>query len=246
MSFPRTFTLGWVSDQEDQHWMKVPVYMKVKVSMSELTPQTESDADRILWRLISSALKECIQCHGAIDKNFVGSATKRVIRNIIECKSFREVCPEDLYNKMIVDSLEVYHEQELREKENKIAALKRTIQNLQKAPKPKPESKQDKRGVKILELNNEVQSLKSKLMKYEKKAIRETKPFLPIPETNGHTNGKLTDSKSEKDFRQKTEELAYKLWEVAGKPEQLDQQFWFLAEWLLHHRRNRAIVERGL
>jgi hypothetical protein len=173
---------------------------------------TRKDLDGLLWKMISKALRECIAVHGPIDNNFVGSATKRVIRNIVESPNFREQCPDDLYNKMVVDSLRLYYEQVLWDQREKVKKLQKEVSQSLKAPM---NGGADKRGAKIREMNNEIQSLRSKLKKYEEG--QEPKPKKPV----------LTDD-------DKTRLMAYKLWELANKPPNMDKDFWRMAEWLLY------------
>lgn len=52
--------------------------------------------DSPLWCAIVDALKECIEHHGSIGKRYVGSATKRIMRNILMDKQLMKLVPDDV------------------------------------------------------------------------------------------------------------------------------------------------------
>jgi hypothetical protein len=49
-----------------------------------------------LWQAIMEAIKECIDHHGPVDKNFAGSAAKRIMRNLIRNKAIEGIIPNDV------------------------------------------------------------------------------------------------------------------------------------------------------
>lgn len=91
----------------------------------------ETELDRVLWRIVMEGLTDCIRSHGPITRNYLSSATKRVIANIIETPEFRELCPDDLYNKLIVDTLEFHYQQKLHTKHKHIQRLQERLKALQ-------------------------------------------------------------------------------------------------------------------
>src|SRR4051812_14917731 len=98
---------------------------KEKLMSPPLIIKKSLSADAILWNLVTAGLRECIRAHGPIgtSNSDIGSATKRIISNIINSEEFKKQCPEDLYNKLIVKTLKLIHKQEIFSKDRLIRAL---------------------------------------------------------------------------------------------------------------------------
>ena len=71
------------------------------------------EIDHVLWDLVSAGIRQCIRHHGPINTSLVQSATMRVIGFIVNCERFRQLCPDDLYNVLIVGTQEYYYEQKI-------------------------------------------------------------------------------------------------------------------------------------
>jgi hypothetical protein len=91
--------------------------------------EATAEPDKTLWKVVLSAIKDCIYHHGPIDFSLVASAAKRVIGGIIEDERFRQVCSEDLHNKLIVGTLEHYYKIKLWEWQQRYEKVVRKLKD---------------------------------------------------------------------------------------------------------------------
>ena len=69
-------------------------------------------SNQVLWECVTKAIKDCIKAHGPITKNFCASATKRIVKEMVESivvypdvkKKFDQMLDEDT----ITNCLESY------------------------------------------------------------------------------------------------------------------------------------------
>ncbi len=85
----------------------------IQKSPSTSTHEKENKHKKLLWDSISVALHQTISLHGPITRMGVNSAIKRVAKEIIENEELKSITPEDEWNKLIVDTLQTFHTQEL-------------------------------------------------------------------------------------------------------------------------------------
>ncbi len=181
------------------------------VSTQQISPK-----GAILWGVISEALFLCIKAHGPITSEFVGSAVKRVVRGIINNQDFKDICPDDEYNKLIVDSLETLHTQEIGWKEAKINRLNSENYALES---------------KIKHLENELNRYESKLKKEEAR----TKHWRGLSENSEAYSQKLkeVEAKFYERIRELNKELEKRESEVEGLSELLT--CWRTSYGSIHH-----------
>jgi Protein of unknown function (DUF2934) len=72
----------------------------------------DSVLDKLVWDLTKNALRNCIHSHGPITEKYLDSATKRVLRAIVDSQELRDISP-DVYYALVVDSLEHLHKHEI-------------------------------------------------------------------------------------------------------------------------------------
>lgn len=126
-----------------------------------------NDIDAVLWETIMNGLVDCIKAHGPIKSYFITSATKRVLRGIVENEEFRELCSEDVHNKLIVKSLQKHYEirlaDEIRYRTKKEVAL--TQKYTEEVKQLKEEKKKRETGQKIHNtgIENSMKKLREKL-----------------------------------------------------------------------------------
>src|SRR5436190_15307440 len=79
-----------------------------------------------LWEAIKNALIECINTHGPITKEFIGSAAKRIVMNIMENR------PNDgtVLDKMIVDTMQTLITAEKNALRKDVIELRNTVKDL--------------------------------------------------------------------------------------------------------------------
>lgn len=122
-----------------------------------------ADADKALWKVVVRGIRDCINHHGPVDGQLIGSCAKRVIGGgIVEEETFRQVCDDDLYNKLIVGTVEHYYKLRLWDWQQR---YKKVVMALKHHTGTRDPDKLQQKNQRLTELNNENQKLKSELKK---------------------------------------------------------------------------------
>jgi predicted RNase H-like nuclease (RuvC/YqgF family) len=198
--------------------MSIELAVSTIVNQEDDPPLEQEQEDRVLWNLVRDAIKDAIRAHGPITNNGnIGSAVKRVIRGIIHNKKFQESCPEDLYHKLVADSLKVYYEGELAHLRKKVNILEWELHKKKSELVTLPAKQEwiDRLRESVSNLSREKVSLRRELDAAQK-------------ELQKHQ----LDAKEKKKIKaQLTKKVAHKIWEGTGNPDELHN--WFLAEKLV-------------
>lgn len=91
----------------------------------------------VLWKAITEGLKDCINDHGVIDKQFIGSAGKRILAKIMQKEALQNATPTDV--KLMVrhmgaerSGFRTKYENKLVKHSNKLARRIRILRELLK------------------------------------------------------------------------------------------------------------------
>lgn len=82
------------------------------------------EASVTLWSLLKDTLEECIEEHGPIGLDEVKLVVRSIVRNILDCEEFYKECKEDVYNRMILDTLKIFYGREVSRLRFKLSAAR--------------------------------------------------------------------------------------------------------------------------